>query len=443
MHAPGDRASHLEPMLGSRAYGLRLGAMVDTESATQRLLAALERLLQLPTGDLKTTMIQAADLLADALHADKVDVFLYDSTRNSLNAICSSNQPLSALQRKLGLEVLPLANGGRVVWVYRTGQTFATGNLQADPEELRGVKEGLGIRSKIGVPLEVGGKRRGMVMIASLKPDLFSEDDVHRAETLVRWTGVLAHRAELAEEMRRNSMEQSRRAAADELVAVVAHDVRNYLAPIDLRLQVLRKLAMRDPQSQPMLAEIEGIFKALRQMRTMVGDLLDVARLDHGLFRIDPAVLDLATLVQESARALARPTVHIDVRIQSTGQILVFADAGRIRQCIDNLIVNAVEQSPEGGTVSVVIATETQTEGEYARVQVIDEGPGVAPEILPRIFDRHTTSKARGGGLGLGLFLAKRIAELHGGEISVESRRGNGARFTLSLPCQLQSLEKS
>ncbi len=131
----------------------------------------------------------------------------------------------------------------------------------------------------------------------------------------------------------------------------------------------------------------------------------------------------------------------MDVRVQSTGRIVVLADAARIRQCIDNLVVNAIEQSPHGGTVTVVIATETQPQGEYARVQVIDEGPGVPPDLLPQIFERHTTSKARVGGLGLGLFLAKRIAKLHGGEISVESKPGSGARFTLSLPCQLDALE--
>ena len=195
---------------------------MSDQSSPQRLLAALEGLLQIPTGDLKTTMLQACDLIAETLRADKIDVFVYDASRESLNAISSSSQPLSALQRKLGLEVLPLANGGRVVWVYKTGKTFVTGDLQADPEELRGVKEGLGIHSKIGVPLEVGGERRGMVMIASLERDHFSEVDVHCAETLVRWTGVLAHRAELAEQMRQNSIEQGRRALADELVAVVA-----------------------------------------------------------------------------------------------------------------------------------------------------------------------------------------------------------------------------
>jgi signal transduction histidine kinase len=118
------------------------------------------------------------------------------------------------------------------------------------------------------------------------------------------------------------------------------------------------------------------------------------------------------------------------------------ADGARVRQCIDNLIANAIEKSPEGGTVTITIASETVKDGEFARIQVSDEGPGVSPEILPRIFERHATTKGQGGGLGLGLFLAKRIAQLHGGELSVESKPGEGARFMLSLPCQLEAVER-
>jgi two-component system, OmpR family, sensor kinase len=264
---------------------------------------------------------------------------------------------------------------------------------------------------------------------------------VRYSEQMVRWIGVLAHRAELTEQMRGNAIEQSRRAMAQELVAVVAHDVRNYLAPIELRVEVLRSLATRNQRSEELLREVDFISKAVGQMRTLVSDLLDVTRLDHGMFRIDPGVVDLAALVETSARALSRPGTRVDVRVQSTGRIIVFADATRLTQCLDNLIVNAIEKSPRDGTVTILITTDTEAEGERARVQIIDEGPGVPPELLPRIFERFSTSKGREGGLGLGLFLAKRIAELHGGDVTVESSPGSGARFTLALPCQLQSDE--
>jgi len=136
----------------------------------ERLLATLHRLLEIPAADLKTALTHAANAVADALRADKVDAFLYDETRDSLVALGTSTQPLSNLQKKLGLDVLPLSNGGRVVYVYKTGKTLRTGNLLDDAEELRGVKEGLRIGSKIGVPLDVDGQRRGMMMIASLEP---------------------------------------------------------------------------------------------------------------------------------------------------------------------------------------------------------------------------------------------------------------------------------
>ncbi len=354
--------------------------------SSPRLLHALERLLELPTGDLKATLIPATDLIAQALDADKVDAFLYDPARDSLSALSSSNQPLSALQRKLGLDVLPVSNGARAVWVYKAGQTFVTGQLTADDEELRGVKEGLRIESLIGVPLEFGGARCGMVMIACLKRDAFS--------------------------------------------------LRNYLAPIYLRLQWLHRLTARERREEE-LREIELACKGMNRLRSLVADLLDVARLEHGVFRIDPESVDLASLVEESAHTLARQEVRVDVRVQSTGKITVPADAARLRQCLDNLIANAIEQSPAGGTVTVVIATQTQAEGEYARVEIIDERPGVSAEILPHIFDRLRTGKPQRGGLGLGLYLAKRIAELQGGDLTVQSTVGEGARFMLGLPCRL------
>src|SRR5581483_7678400 len=161
-----------------------------------------------------TTLSQVTDILAEATGADKVDAFLYDPGRDCLVAVGSSSQPLAARQRKLGLDVLAVSNGGRVVHVFQSGKTFVTGHLEDDPDELRGIKEGLRIRSKLGVPLDISGVRRGMIMLASLAPDYFSDDDVRFAENVVPWATLLAHRAELVETIGRNAAEQGRRGAA-------------------------------------------------------------------------------------------------------------------------------------------------------------------------------------------------------------------------------------
>src|SRR4051812_42194782 len=181
-----------------------------SSSLSQRLLDVLEQLLELPAGDLKSTLAHVSDVIARASGSDKVDAFLYDRDRDSLVAVGSSTQSLSMLQRELGLDVLPLTNGGRVVHVFKTGRTYMNGHLDADPEELPGIKEGLKIKSKLGVPLEVGGERRGMMMLASLQPEFFTPDDARFMETAGRWVGVVAHRAELAQTIARNAAEQGR-----------------------------------------------------------------------------------------------------------------------------------------------------------------------------------------------------------------------------------------
>ncbi len=399
------------------------------------MLQVLEGLLRIPAGDQGATLTQVCDLIAAASGADKVDAFLYDAARDSLVALGTSTQPLSALQRKLGLDVLPLSNAGRTVEVFRTGRTYYSGRVDADPEEVKGIREALGVKSEIGVPLDVGGERRGMLMAASQKPDHFTAEDARMLETVGRWVGMVVHRAELSEEIRRNAAEQGRRAGAEELVTVLAHDLRNHLAPIGLRLELLRRRAEHEERDGD-LADMAVIYRSLGRLDGLVNDLLDVARLDAGVFELRPAVLDLTGLVRECAGMLATPEHPVHVSTQSEGAILVSGDASRLRQCLENIVANAVQKSPDRAEVAVTVLRERQANGvETALVEVIDQGPGIPAEILPFVFDRFYSSRpGRRAGLGLGLFLAKRIAVLHGGDLKVLSEPGRGARFTLRLP---------
>ncbi|HWV89889.1 MAG TPA: hypothetical protein VNZ59_07400, partial [Burkholderiales bacterium] len=121
---------------------------MDQKTASpQRLIELLEALLRLPAGDMKATLEHVGNLIAGATGADKIDAFLYDPARDSLVAVGTSTQPLSALQRQLGLDVLQISNGGRVVHVFKTGKTFLTGRLDQDEGELPGIKQALKIKS--------------------------------------------------------------------------------------------------------------------------------------------------------------------------------------------------------------------------------------------------------------------------------------------------------
>jgi two-component system OmpR family sensor kinase len=397
-----------------------------------RRLETLQSLLELPAADLKTALMHCTDRIADALRADKVDAFLYEPERDALVAVGSSSQPLSALQRKHGLDVMPIANGGRAVWVYQTGKTFVSGRADEDPEELRGIKETLRVRSNLAVPLDVNAKRRGVILVASLKHDHFDEADLRFAESVARWVAAVVHRATLVEEIARNSVAQGRRAAAEELITVFAHDMRNHITPVMARLQLLQRRAQED-QSESAVRELDLALRSLRRVATMVTDILDVARIDRGVFDLQTQPVDMVPLIEDVAETLSTPEHPVLVRVKAEGAVVAAADPQKARQCVENLLSNAVKHSPANAPVTVVVTRETEERREVARIHVIDEGPGVAPELLPRLFDRFVTSGTQGG-VGLGLYLAKRIAQAHGGDLSVDSTPGKGARFTLALP---------
>jgi two-component system, OmpR family, sensor kinase len=400
--------------------------------ARTELLETLQRLLEIPAADLKVALTQACDAIAAAVNADKVDAFLYQPESDCLVAIGSSTQPLSAKQRRHGLDVLQVSNGGRVVQVYQTGQTYVTGHLEDDTEELRGIREALEIRSKIGVPLEVGGSRRGMIMIASLRPEAFTPEDVKFAEAVARWVGAVAHRAELVQEIERNALEQGRRVVAEELITVLAHDLRNYISTIEFRIRAIRRKAELERRD----AEVRDCDAALRsvgRLGSLVSDILDAARIDQGVLELEPRPVELTPLVDEVIDTLGTTQHRIVTKVSE--DLVVAADPKRVCQCLENILANAVQHSPDEAPVTVLIRRVKRENDDVARIDIVDEGPGIAPELLPRIFERFVTGKQRKSGLGLGLYLAKRIATLHDGDLTVESKPGQGAQFTLLLPC--------
>lgn len=401
---------------------------------SQRLLDVLEQLFQIEGYDLKATLLQVSDVVARVSGADKVDAFLYDGTRDSLVAVGSSSQPLSMLQRELGLDVMPVSNGGRVVEVYKSGKTFRCARVDQDTQELAGVRDALKVRSHLGVPLQIGAECRGVVFLASLQPEFFTEDDARFMETVARWLGMATHRAELAESISHAAREQGRRAGAEELVTVLAHDLRNYLMPLHMRLNILRMRAENGGREDE-LRDIELLGRSIDRLGGLVNDILDVSRLDAGLFHLVPQRIELAALVGEVVNGLQSAQHAIHLTVQQGDDVQVSGDPRRLRQCLENVLANAIQKSPPTAIIHVFVRREERSDRpRCAVVEIIDEGPGIPPEQLPHVFDRYHSN--REGGLGLGLYMAKRIAALHHGDLLAESPPGKGARFTLKLPLQ-------
>jgi two-component system, OmpR family, sensor kinase len=182
-----------------------------------RLLETLQRLLRIQEPDLRPALGQASTLVNEVLGAEKVDVFLYEATTDSLVAMGTSDTPMGRRQHQLGLNRQPIANDGPAVRVFQTGESYLTGSADRDPTSPLGVVRALGIRSEMDVPLDVDGVRRGVLQVDSSQPDLFAERDLRFLEAVASWIGVITHRAELMEERERDAVLRGRREAGDEV----------------------------------------------------------------------------------------------------------------------------------------------------------------------------------------------------------------------------------
>jgi signal transduction histidine kinase len=320
--------------------------------------------------------------------------------------------------------------------VFTTGETFVHGHIDQDADELPGIREALKVRSNLGVALDIGGERRGMIMVASQQRDFFSPEDARFMETVARWVGVVTHRAELSEAIGRAAEEQGRRAGAEELITVLAHDLRNYISPLNMRLDVLRLRAQRENRADD-LRDLELLGRSIGRLSELLNDILDVSRLDQGVFHVESQQVELSALVRDLADAFRAARHAIQVTVQQGDNVRVVGDPARLRQCLENVLANAIQKSPASGEINIFVRRDERADRtRCAVVEVIDEGPGIPPEQLPYLFERFRGGRGREGGLGLGLYIAKRIAAMHGGDLAAESRPGKGARFTLTLPLE-------
>jgi signal transduction histidine kinase/DNA-binding CsgD family transcriptional regulator len=436
---PGTAANHIQAMMrrlemSSRAELAAWATEFDLGTAQNRLLGTLQRLLEIHPLDMDSALDSATVAVAEALGAEKVDAFLYDPTTTTLVARGTSPTPLGRKQHGLGLHLLPVANGGRMVEVYQTGTPRRSGRVDRDRQELRGIRVELGVRSDITVPLEVRGERRGVLSAVSTTPEFFSEGDLQFLATVSRWVGMVAHRAELVEAAEAEAAARGRRTAAEELITVLAHDFRNFLTPLRGRLELLGRRASRDGHER-YVRDAEEMIRSVDRLDRMVRDLLDTARLDQGLFGLLRRPVDLVELATQTAADFAATSESIEVRT-GVDELVVFADPSRMRQVLENLLANALKVQPPDQRVVVELGARPP----WASIAVIDRGPGVPPDVVPKLFERFAPGTGSVG-LGLGLYLARGIVIAHGGKIDLESSPRAGTKFVVRLPLEAAGVE--
>ncbi len=224
----------------------------------------------------------------------------------------------------------------------------------------------------------------------------------------------------------------------DEFLAMLGHELRNPLAPITNAVQLLRLQKNKDKRQQQACTIIE---RQVGQLTRLVDDLLEVSRITTGKIHLQQERIALNGIVNravETTRPLLDQHRHeLTVSPPNEEPIWLYADAARLEQVVVNLLNNAAKYTADGGHISLAV----RQEGNEAVLLVRDTGVGIAPELLPRIFDLFTQAERSldrsQGGLGIGLSLVQRLVEMHGGRVEVYSALGQGSEFVVRLPVML------
>ena len=319
--------------------------------------------------------------------------------------------------------------------VLADGQTLVRGDMEEEggyPEEVDLAAAGL--RSRIVAPLAAGERTIGILSVCRSEAHAFSADEAEMMSLLARQVATVVQNIRVYE-AERNAAEELRRLSAlrADFVSLVSHELRAPMASVIGCAQTLRQRwrELAPDQRESFLALIEG---ETARLAMLIGDVLDTSRIEAGTFPFTFGQVDLEELVREASDLVRLGQEEVGLHLSVTSRIPpVRGDRERLRQLLLNLLSNAVKYTVAGDHVEVTAVTE---DGAVA-VSVTDHGPGIPREEQRLIFEKfgrvNQGGKAKPGA-GLGLFIARSIAEAHGGSLEVDSEPGAGATFTLRLP---------
>jgi signal transduction histidine kinase len=299
------------------------------------------------------------------------------------------------------------------------------------PEDRRLVE--LGLHSELIAPLVLGARPIGMVSLSREEADAFADEEVELIALLGRLAATAVQNIR-SYEAERQTVEELRRLSAlrADFVSLVSHELRSPMAAVIGAARTLhdRWRILSSGQREAFLALIAD---ETNRLAALIGDVLDTSRIEAGTFSFTFSDVDLTRLVEDTVAtaAVGQDEVHVRARVLGTLPP-IRGDRERLRQVLTNLIDNAVKYSPAGDEVEV----EARPENGAVRISVRDRGPGIPEDQQRLIFEKFGRADVPGSkpGTGLGLFIARSIAEAHGGKLEVSSRPDAGATFTLTLP---------
>lgn len=342
--------------------------------------------------------------------------------------------PESAMPPALAAEMLKTVSDGNPASFGAEVLAAEPGPGQGWPAELKG---------GVALPLLFGGRCLGALALGSAGHSCFGLHDLSMFEELASRAAIAFENARLYSNLQREVAErqeaeqkleqESRR--KDEFLAMLSHELRNPMAPIRNAVEVMRRTAPGDP-AQSWARDIIG--RQISHLTRLVEELLDVARIAQGKISLSTEPVRLAAVLEQAVET-ARPLIDAgrhELRLSLPPRpVTLRADFARLAQVVANLLNNAAKYTATGG----IIELAAEARGGEVTISVRDNGIGIDPELLPRVFDLFTQGKQSldrsQGGLGIGLTLVRKLVELHGGRVEARSSgAGQGSEFRVVLP---------
>ena len=400
----GRRADHLESV---NRVARALSSTLDEEKAFPRFLREVQ----------------------SVFHYDRLAIVLADGDEVEVMA----NAGLA--ERELFPRGTRRPSRGSIVQPVLAGETVLRGDMDTNPQypEERDLAAA-GLKSRVVAPLNAGGRILGMVSVSREQADAFSRDEVDLVTLLGRQIGyavqnIRTYAAERAasEELRRLS------ALRADFVSLVSHELRAPMASIIGCATTLRD-RWRELQPDQRESFLALISDETKRLSTLIGDVLDTSRIEAGSFTYVFSDVDVGELVRETAAMVELGHDEVSVRTRVDRKLpAVQGDRERLRQLLVNLLTNAAKYTVAGDEIEV----KAGSSNGLVTVTVRDHGPGIPPEQHSLVFEKFGRLNHGGKskpGAGLGLFIARSIAEAHGGSLELSSEQGMGATFTLRLP---------
>jgi signal transduction histidine kinase/DNA-binding response OmpR family regulator len=434
-------AGELAETVAERTRAEEKLAQVKDELAVQ--LADMTRLHRLSTRlsatlELPAVLGEVLAAVTSLQHAEQGLLLLYDRERGDLVPMLAAGLDDDYL-RYLG-RVHPGA--GVYGAVLERHETVVIEDVEADPSFAadRAAARRAGFRAVCAAPLLTrGGAVIGVVAAHFAAPHQPVEREVRLVELYARQAAEAIDNARLYGEI------QDANRGKDEFLAMLAHELRNPLAPVLHALHVLKRKpgagasgSCADADAADDAQARDVIDRQVRHMARLIDDLLDVSRITRGKIQLRPEWIDLAEVVGravDSTQPLIESRGHrLEVELPP-GPMRLFADPTRMEQVLANLLNNAAKYTEPGG----LIRLWAEVAGREVAVHVRDTGIGIAPHMLGRVFDLfmqgQPTLDRAAGGLGIGLTLVRRLVEMHGGRVEVRSEGpGKGSTFSVRLP---------